>query len=79
MKTLLSLYPIIKNPLEIYKYDKVILNKSMYSCNTNICITDINLYLTLIFRTYYMEKNTEYFNSFKYFIKICCKKRKIFN
>jgi hypothetical protein len=69
METLDSLEPLMKNPLEIYKYNKVILNNSMsfpISCKYGK-ISHMNFYLIKIFNKY----NKEYFDSFKYFIKIC--------
>ena len=66
MKTLFSLIQLIENPLEIYKYDKVILNNSMYE-DTGFSNTSLYSYLKKIFTKY----NKQYFTSFKYFIKIC--------
>ena len=70
MKTLISLIKVIENPLEIYKYDKVILNDSMLNkegYNYLYCNNNLYLYLKKIFTKY----NKQYLNSFKYFIKIC--------
>ena len=61
MKTLSSLIPVIENPLEIYKYDKVILNESFQSDGS------LWSYLRKIFVNY----DKQSLKSFKYFIKIC--------
>jgi hypothetical protein len=67
MKTLLFFGPLlIKNPLEIYKYNKVILNDSMVNHGV-FRHTKFFLYLKQIFKSY----NIKYLKSFKYFIKIC--------
>ena len=65
MKTLLSLKPLIANPLEIYKYNKVILNDSMAD---DIYMPNI---LKYIYKIFYNKVNNRYLKSFKYFIKIC--------
>jgi hypothetical protein len=61
MKTLSSLIQVIENPLEIYKYDKIILNNSFQNDGS------FWSYLKKIFVNY----DKQYLKSFKYFIKIC--------
>ena len=67
MLTLLSLKPLLINPLQIYKYEKVILNDSMYD------IVPVNVNFTIFKYLYLIIKkdNKKYLKSFKYFITIC--------
>jgi hypothetical protein len=66
MKALLSLDLLIQNPLEIYNYDKVLLNDTMWDIGSNER-NKITNYIWKIFEVY----NEQYLKSFKYFIKIC--------
>ena len=67
MKTLLLFEPfLIKNPLKIYKYTKVILNDLLF----DKCTCERSMFFLYLKKIFY-EYNIQYLKSFKYFIQIC--------